>query len=404
MAKATHDLLVVGGGMVGATFAVAAAHAGLAVALIDREAPAALEAAPFDGRASAIAYSSYRLLATIGVWPHLAGHAQAITDIRVSDGESRLFLHFDHRDLGDQPMGFMVENRFIRRALFAAAATLPTLDLRAPATLAALDRGAVLVEATLAGGERIAAPLAIDASGRNSALRRQAKIDVVEWTYPQTAIVCTVAHERPHRGVAHERFLPAGPFAILPLPGDRSSLVWTERQELAPAMLALDERAFAHEMSRRFGDFLGAVRVEGPRWSYPLAVHHANRYIADRLALIGDAAHGIHPIAGQGVNLGFRDAAALAEVLVDAMRLGLDLGATPALETYERWRRFDNTVLIAVTDSLNRLFANDIAPIRLARDLGLAAVNEIPPLKRFFMAHARGTVGKLPRLLEGVAL
>ena len=404
MANATHDLLVVGGGMVGATFAVAAAHAGLRVALIDREAPAALQAAPFDGRASAIAYSSHRLLATIGVWPHLADHAQAITDIRVSDGESRLFLHFDHRELGDQPMGFMVENRFIRRALFAAAAALPTLDLRAPATLAALDRGAVLVEATLAGGARIAAPLAIDASGRNSALRRQAKIDVVEWTYPQTAIVCTVAHARPHRGVAHERFLPAGPFAILPLPGDRSSLVWTERQNLAPAMLALDERAFAYEMRRRFGDFLGAVRVEGPRWSYPLAVHHAHRYVDDRLALIGDAAHGIHPIAGQGVNLGFRDAAALAEVLVDAMRLGLDLGARPALETYERWRRFDNTVLIAVTDSLNRLFANDIAPVRLARDLGLATVNEIPPLKRFFMAHARGTVGKLPRLLAGVAL
>jgi 2-octaprenyl-6-methoxyphenol hydroxylase len=404
MTKATHDLLVVGGGMVGATFAVAVARAGLRVALIDREAPAALQAAPFDGRASAIAYSSHRLLATIGVWPHLAEHAEAIADIRVSDGESRLFLHFDHRELGNQPMGFMVENRFIRQALFAAAAALPALDLRAPATLAALDRGAVLVEATLAGGERLAAPLAIDASGRNSALRRQANIDVIEWTYPQTAIVCTAAHERPHRGVAHERFLPAGPFAILPLPGNRSSLVWTERQDLAPAILRLDERAFAHELRRRFGDFLGAVRVEGPRWSYPLAVHHAHRYIADRLALIGDAAHGIHPIAGQGVNLGFRDAAALAEVLVDAMRLGLDLGARPALETYERWRRFDNTVLIAVTDGLNRLFANDIAPIRLARDLGLATVNEIPPLKRFFMEHARGTVGKLPRLLEGAAL
>jgi 2-octaprenyl-6-methoxyphenol hydroxylase len=226
----------------------------------------------------------------------------------------------------------------------------------------------------------------------------------MEWRYPQTGIVCTVAHELGHQGVAHERFLPPGPFAILPLKHNRSSLVWTERADLAPALLALDEAAFAAEMGRRFGDFLGATRVVGARWSYPLSLLHAERYVAPRLALVGDAAHCMHPIAGQGLNLGLRDVAALAEVLTDARRLGLDIGAASVLERYQRWRRFDSVALLAVTDSLNRLFSNDLAPLRLARDLGLAAVDRLPPLKRLFMRHAMGTVGKLPRLLEGEAL
>lgn len=390
--------------MVGLTFAIAAARAGLSVALVDRESPATLQAEPFDGRASAIAYSSQRLLDAIGVWRHLADVAEPITDIRISDGESRLFLHFDHRELGAGPMGAMAENRFIRRALFAEAGRVDGLDVHAPARLSTVERGDAFVRATLDTGASIVAPLVVDASGRYSTLRRDAGIAVVDWTYPQIAIVCTVNHERPHGGVAHERFLAAGPFAILPLRGNRSSLVWTERRDLAPAILALDEAEFATEIRQRFGEFLGATTVEGPRWSFPLAVHHAERYSDQRLVLIGDAAHGVHPIAGQGVNLGFRDAAALAEVLIDASRLGLDLGTSPVLERYERWRRFDNTVLIAVTDGLNRLFANDIPLVKLARDLGLAAVNELPALKRFFMSHARGTVGKLPRLLEGRAL
>ena len=229
-----------------------------------------------------------------------------------------------------------------------------------------------------------------------------------EWAYAQTGIVCTVAHEKPHGGVAHEHFLPAGPFAMLPMVDDdgvhRSSIVWTERRDLAPAMMALDDAAFAAEIERRFGPSLGRLRPIGGRFAYPLTLVHAERYVDHRLALLGDAAHAIHPIAGQGLNLGLRDVAALAEAIVDAQRLGLDIGDGLALERYERWRRFDNLMLMAVTDVLNRLFSNDLAPVRLARDLGLAAVNRLPPLKRLFMRHAMGMVGDLPRLIRGERL
>ncbi|HKX08979.1 MAG TPA: FAD-dependent monooxygenase, partial [Stellaceae bacterium] len=256
----------------------------------------------------------------------------------------------------------------------------------------------------LAGGHAIRARLVAAADGKSSPLRQAAGIRTIEWTYPQTGIVTTVQHEAPHRGVAIEHFLPAGPFAILPLTGNRSSLVWTERAELAPRILAMGEADFTAELSRRFGDFRGAVEPVGPRWSYPLMFMHAENYAAERLALVGDAAHVIHPIAGQGLNLGLRDVAALAEVLIDARRLGLDIGDGEALRRYERWRRLDNWMLAAVTDSLNRLFSNAIPPAKLARDMGLAAVNQMPGLKRLFMRHAMGTVGAQPRLARGEPL
>jgi 2-octaprenyl-6-methoxyphenol hydroxylase len=232
---------------------------------------------------------------------------------------------------------------------------------------------------------------------------------VTRWDYPQAGIVCTVGHELAHGGVAHEHFLPSGPFALLPLVDapagtHRSSLVWTERRALVADMLALDDAAFGRELERRFGDSLGRLRPLGRRWSYPLSLQHAERYVDRRLALVGDAAHVIHPIAGQGLNLGLRDVAALAESVVDARRLGLDPGGAEVLAGYQRWRRFDNTVLMVVTDSLNRLFSNDLGPLRLARDLGLAAVDRLPPLKRVFMRHAMGLVGDLPRLIRGEAL
>ena len=413
------EVLIVGGGMVGLTLACTLAGAGVPVVVLERRALADTVEDAFDGRASAIAQGSRQALEAAGLWAGMAAQAQPILDIRVSDGQlgdaglwqgaAPLFLHYDHREVGGLPLGYIVENRVIRLALNAALAERPALSVLAPAALEDLDRGPAGVEARLADGRRIRAQVAVGAEGRRSRLRAEAGIRCAEWSYPQTGIVCTIAHDEPHNGVAHEHFLPAGPFAVLPMVDDdrgrhRSSIVWTERRDLVEAMLALDDAAFSAEMQRRFGDSLGRIRLLGRRWSYPLSLLHAERYVDRRLALVGDAAHGIHPIAGQGLNLGLRDVAALAETLVDARRLGLDLGGGPVLARYQRWRRFDNVVLTLVTDGLNRLFSNDIGPLRLARDLGLAAVGRIAPLKRLLMRHAMGLEGDLPRLIRGQPL
>jgi 2-octaprenyl-6-methoxyphenol hydroxylase len=311
----------------------------------------------------------------------------------------------------DEPLGYIVENRVVRMALLARVGELPALHFVAPGRLATLERGsgASLATAELTGGQHLRACLVVSAEGRGSPLRTAAGIPVTAWEYPQSGLVCTVAHTVPHGGVAHEHFLPAGPFALLPMTDaadgtPRSSLVWTERRSLVDAMLDLDDEAFGGEMERRFGDSLGQLRPAGRRWSYPLSLMHAERYIDHRLALVGDAAHVIHPIAGQGLNLGLRDVAALAETVVEARRLGLDPGDRTVLARYQRWRRFDNTVMAIATDGLNKLFSNDIAPLRLARDVGLAAVDRLPTVKRLFMRHAMGLVGDLPRLIRGEAL
>ncbi len=398
------DVLIVGGALIGGTLACALGRVGIPVAVIDMADPAVVKDAKFDGRASAIALSSRRLLEGIGIWEKVSNTAAPMLDIRVSEAGSRLFLHYDHEAIGDEPFGHMVENTHLRRALLETMSTLDSVRLFAPSTCVALERGGGRVHARLSGGQRISAQLAIAADGRASPTREAAGIGIATWQYDQIAIVCTVRHEEPHGYTAHEHFLPAGPFAILPLLGNRSSLVWTERADLAPAILALDEEAFTIELRRRFGDFLGQVDVVGPRWSYPLCLHFAETAIAERLALVGDALHGMHPIAGQGLNMGFRDVAALAEVVTDTFRLGFDVGTPDVLERYQRWRRFDNMLMLALTDGLNRLFSNDIAPVRLARTLGLGTVNRIPPLKRFFMRHAMGLVGELPRLLRGEPL
>jgi 2-octaprenyl-6-methoxyphenol hydroxylase len=399
------DIGIVGGGMVGATLALALGGAGFRVALIDRAPDAVLLSDRHDGRGSAIALGSKRVLATLGVWDRLDGEAGPIRDIRVSDGPSRLFLHYDHRDVTDEALGYIVENRRLRRALAAALEACPGVTRRAPVALARLERDGARATLGLSDGSRLSAALVIGADGRESAVRAAADIALTAWRYPQTAIVCTVRHERPHRGVAHERFLAAGPFALLPLKDPHcASIVWTESNRQVGAMMALDDPAFSRAMTRRFGDSLGALTVEGGRWTWPLGLHHAARYVAPRLALVGDAAHGIHPIAGQGLNLGLRDVAALAEVLVDARRLGLDIGSESVLERYQAWRRPDNVALLIATDGLNRLFTADLAPVRLARDLGLAAVNRLPPLKQLFMRHAMGLLGDLPRLTRGERL
>ena len=394
--------------MVGLTLALACAQGGLKTMVID-SAPAARQLEPsFDGRVSALAFASVRLLTALGVWGDLAPHAQPIHEILVTDGKvagatSPFSLHFDAQEVGAESLGHIAENRYTRAALQAAVARAANLELIAPATIQTLATDAGSATVTLADGTQIAAALVVAAEGRESRLRAQTGINVIGWSYPQVGIVATVEHEKPHNGVAYEHFLPSGPFAILPMTGNRSSLVWTESKAKAPGLLALDEAGFHAELARRFGDHLGAIKAAGPRWSYPLAFHIARDFVKPRFALAGDTAHGIHPIAGQGLNLGLKDAAALAEVLLDAARLGRDIGALDTLKRYERWRRFDSVLMGGTMDAMNRLFSNDIAPIRHLRDLGLGIVDSIAPARRFFMRHAGGDVGKLPKLMKGEA-
>ncbi|MFO1189384.1 MAG: UbiH/UbiF/VisC/COQ6 family ubiquinone biosynthesis hydroxylase [Alphaproteobacteria bacterium] len=409
-------VVVIGGGFAGLTLAKALADAGITTIVVEGEDPARATDTAFDGRASALALASRRIFEALALWPAIVPHAAPILDIRVADGASRLFLHYDHRDVGDEPFGYIVENRHLRIALLDRVPNTAGVAFLAPARVVELDRrpnGAVV---TLSDGRIVKASLVVACDGRESLQRQAAGIPVVRWSYRQAGIVCTIAHERPHQGVAVEHFYPAGPFATLPLndyagPDEarsaaphRSSIVWTESLADAQRIMDLDDAGFHAALEQRLGDYLGAVRVIGPRWAYPLSLVHARRYVDDRLALVGDAAHGMHPIAGQGLNMGLRDVAALAEDLVEAWRLGLDLGDRPTLARYERKRRFDNVLMLAATDGLNRLFSNDIAPVRLARDLGLAVVDRMPLVKRLFMRQAMGTLGPLPRLARGEPL
>jgi len=399
------ELLIAGGGLNGLLLGVACAGAGLAVAIVDPQDPTALLADHFDGRSSAIGYGSHKVFEAIGLWPAIASDAEPIREIRVADDDSPLFLHYDHRELdAGVPLGYIVENRILRRALIRRVRSIPNLMFLAPLAVDSVSTSPFGAGAMLSDGRQIRARLVAGADGQKSPLRRAAGIQTVEWRYPQTGIVTTVRHQRPHNGVAVEHFLPAGPFAILPMTGDRSSIVWTERAELAPRLADLPDAAFAAELAARFGDFLGTVEPIGPRWTYPLTLLLAKSYVATRLALIGEAAHAIHPIAGQGLNLGIRDVAALAELVIDARRLGLDIGDESVLLRYQQWRRFDALALATVTDGLNRLFSNSLLPVQLARDVGLAAVNRFPPLKRLLMRDAMGILGELPRLVRGEPL
>lgn len=410
-----YDVVIAGAGMVGATLAVALGSVGLRVAVVDRMTAEAMADQRFDGRTSAIAFGSQRAMAQLGLWEAIAPDACPIMTIRVSDGPSPLFLQFDPRDLREDPrssadpFGYIVENRFLRRAMHQRLEQMANVTRLMPDSIGEVrqESGGTTVE--LVGGGSVRTALLVVAEGRQSSLRQKLGIGLRRFDYRQTAIVCSVQHEHPHDNAAQERFLPAGPFAMLPMKDDedgnhRSSIVWTERQSLAPMMLQLDAEAFGQEINRRFGDYLGKVTPIGGRWSFPLSLQLAETYTAPRAVLVGDAAHGIHPIAGQGLNLGLRDAAALAEILVDAARLGLDIGAADVLAAYARWRRFDILTLALVTDGLNRLFAVEAPPVRLARDLGLGLVNRTTPLKRVFMRHAMGALGDLPRLIRGQAL
>ncbi|HEX2591507.1 MAG TPA: FAD-dependent monooxygenase [Rhizomicrobium sp.] len=401
------DVIIGGGGLVGLTLALALVQGGLQVIVVDPVPQSAALDPKFDGRVTALAYAAVRMFEALGIWPHLKEHAQPIEQILVTDAAlgrpaSPFSLHFDSDELGG-PMGFIAENRYIRAAQFAASAEAAGITLISPAALIDLAEEPGSILATLSNGDTVTAKLAVAADGRQSPMRDHMGIGIVDWSYPQVGIVATVAHEKPHNGTAYEHFLPSGPFAILPITGNRSSLVWTEDDKLAPQMMALDDAGFDAEIARRFGAHLGKTKATGPRWSYPLKFHLARGFVKSRFALAGDSAHGIHPIAGQGLNLGLKDVAALAEVLLDAARLGLDIGTLDTLRRYERWRRFDSVLMAMTMDAMNRLFSNDITPLRIARDIGLGIVDAIGPARRFFMRHAGGAVGKLPRLMRGEA-
>lgn len=398
------DLIVVGGGLTGLALAAAVGSAGAAVAVIERAPLAMLTAAPFDGRVTAVAAGARRMLEAVGAWRHLEGAAQPILDIVVREGFSPLAVHYDHRTVGSEPLGFIVENRAIRHGLLARAGELEGVRLLAPAEVSALEVLPSRVAVTLKDGRSLTAPLLAVCEGKLSGTRERLGIRVRQWAYGQTGIVCTLAHERPHRGLAVERFFPDGPFARLPMQGNRCSLVWALDDALAGTVCRLDDKAFVGEVAERFGDDLGELSLEGRRWHYPLVLTFADAYTAPRAVLVGDAARGIHPIAGQGWNLALRDVAAIAEIVVDRLRLGLDPGDPAALERYAAWRRFDGLALVAVTDGINRLFANDIFPLKVAREAGLALVDRLPPVKRFFMRHAMGLVGELPRAMRGLPI
>ena len=399
------DVVLGGGGFVGLSLGLALAAKGLRVAIADPVTPSAAAAESFDGRVSALSYASLRMFRALGVGAELEPALQPIERILVTDAglgrpASPLSLFFDGEELGG-PLGAIAENRAIRLALYEAVARQPGIRLIAPAAVAGLSVQGPGITARLTDGTQLEAPLMVAADGRDSLARETMGIGVVRWSYDQTGIVATVSHEKPHNGTAYEHFLPSGPFAILPLTGNRASLVWTETTANAARIMALDAAGFAGELAQRFGDHLGAIACEGPRWSYPLRFHLARDYVRPRFALAGDAAHGIHPIAGQGLNLGLRDAAALADVIVEAAELGRDIGGLDVLQRYQRWRRFDSATMALTMDAMNRLFSNDIAPLRLARDIGMGVVDRIGSLRRLFMREAGGDTGKLPSLMRG---
>ncbi len=399
--RLSFDVAIVGGGLVGLTAAIGLARHGFDVAVVDKAPKGDLTAVEYDGRSSALAYATCRMLDALGIWKHMEPFSQPINEIRVSDGPSLMHLHFDHKALGDGPLGHMVENRHTRLALYQRVEELENIHLFLEESVSSIDRTPDSAAIQLASGAEISARLLLGADGRGSMVRKNADIPISTFEYQQHGIVCSIEHDISHQGIAHERFLPSGPFAILPLTGNRSSLVWTEKSHLVDTVMQLSDRAFQAEVQRRVGDFLGNVTPVGGRWAYPLSLQYADNYTDTRLVIVGDAAHGIHPIAGQGLNLGLRDVAALVQVITDANTVGLDIGSNQTLDTYSRWRHADNAALISVTDILNRLFSNDVSVIRMARDAGLAVVEQIPPLKNFFMSHARGTIGELPKLLQG---
>lgn len=402
------DLIIVGGGLNGPALALAAAQGGLSSTVIDALPVDNRKARDFDGRSYALALASQRLLHAIGLWDGLAENAQPMLEIKVTDGRagegpSPFFLHFDHAEIEEGPMGYLVEDRYLRRAFLDAMEAEPLITLRHDETVIAQDTTQA-ASVTLASGEVLKGRVLVGSDGRRSGTAERAKIKRTGWGYGQTALVCAIEHEKPHGGIAHQFFMPSGPLAILPMTGNRSSIVWSETDDNAKRINALDDADYLNALRPAFGDFLGDIKLAGTRFTYPLNLTIANSFIGERLALIGDAAHGVHPIAGQGLNAGLRDVAALAEVMTMAARRGEDIASPLALERYQQWRRFDTATLAVATDTFNKLFSNDNPLLRMGRDLGMGLINSVPSLRRNFMREAAGLTGDLPKLMTGRAL
>ncbi len=401
----TTDILVAGGGLNGTTLALALASGGFSVTLVDPVPAKGRADKGFDGRSYALSIASQRVLAALSLWDGLRETAGPILDIKVTDGRagegpSPFVLHFDHAEIEEGPMGYMVEDRHLRPALIGAvgAAGITQIDGR---RVVAQSPGAAGIDVSLDDGTTISARALVGCDGRMSGVAKRAGIGHMRWSYGQTALVCAIEHEKPHNGVAHQFFMPSGPLAILPLKGNRASIVWTEETTRAGEIQAMDDPGYLQVLHPRFGDFLGEIGLAGARFTYPLGLSFAHRFVADRVALLGDAAHAVHPIAGQGLNAGLKDVAALAQVLTDAARRGEDIGRLDVLERYEHWRRFDSASLALATDTFNRLFSNDNPLLRVVRDIGLGATNALPKLRRGFIREAAGLTGDLPRLAQG---
>lgn len=402
------DVLIVGGGLNGPALALALAQAGLSVTVIDALPRQIRESDAFDGRGYALALSSQRLLKALGIWSGIAAHAQPILDVKVTDGTpgegpAPFMLEFDHAEIDEGPMGYMMEDRVLRQAFLSALDAHDRIT-QIEGHVAAQSADAQGACVTLSDGQKLSGKLIIGCDGRSSGTGKRAGIGRTGWGYGQTALVCAIAHELPHAGCAHQFFLPPGPLAILPLPGNQSSIVWTEKDAVAADIQALSDAEYLDVLRPRFGDFLGEISLAGKRFTYPLNITLANSFIAPRVALVGDAAHGMHPIAGQGLNAGLKDVGALTEVLVEAHRRGEDIGRDDVLARYQQWRRFDVATLALATDGFNKLFSNNNPLLRFARDIGMGAVNALPGLRRGAIREAAGITGDVPKLLRGLPL
>ncbi len=383
------DVIIAGGGLAGLAQSLALAHYGIPSTLIEKGSHALHLNPGFDGRTSFVSLGNQILFEQWGAWEGMKAHAEPVKDIRIVDGDSPLFLHYDTEEIGVDAMGYIIENFYFRRALIEAVHKNSLITVIENTVVEASAADSHFTTLTLSNGNALKAKLLIVSEGRNSSLREKAGINTRSYNYKQTAIICAVAHEKHHQNIAIEKFLPAGPFAILPMQGGfHSSLVWTERADLAPLYLEMNDADFTAAITERFGDYLGRLTLSSQRWNYPLSLTYATTLYSERLVLVGDSAHAIHPIAGQGFNQSMKDIAALSRLISERQGVGLDIGTEDLLKTYQRQRKLDNLQMIAATDGLNRLFSNDLKTVKIARQIGLGLVEKLPGLKKRFMRHA----------------